>query len=52
MNGNELGDGLSVFGDNDAVRVYAIEQRQALLFEFSGRYSFHNKTIIQSRLFF
>ena len=41
MNGNELGNRLSVFGDQDTVRVQAVEQRQALFLEFSGGYGFH-----------
>ena len=42
MNRNELGNGLSVFGNQDAVLVHSVEQRQALLLEFSGGYGFHN----------
>ena len=42
MNGYELGNGLSVFGNQDTVLVYSVEQRQALFLDFSGGYGFHN----------
>jgi hypothetical protein len=31
-----------VLGDEDAVLVHSVEQREALFLEFSGGYGFHN----------
>jgi hypothetical protein len=36
MNGNELGDGLPMLGDNNALRADMVQQSQALLLEFGG----------------
>jgi hypothetical protein len=49
VHGHELSNRLPVFGNQDSVRSYTIEQSQALFLEFGGGECFHDRTLNQPR---